>query len=334
MQTLRWLAAAALTLLAHAAAVWAVVGWRSATVAPSDPPPAVMIDLSSVAPSSRAPERNAADGPQMTEATPSPSDRVAERTMQAAAPNPSPLVPDAPAEARAPERPVAVKNPAARPEPPPAETKADSKPQPAQPLKTQAPPALQPPSLAVEDSSVPLGVASEAEPPPSAAPQQEATPTASPSSPELAKPPDAPREEPPRASLIAEPPSLLQKLPRRRQQSRSPYLRQRHRPPILRVGRRRRRISAWSERNPPKSTIGRRQITLGLRQDRPRQRRGPPRRPIQAAARAWPRPLRPGRASLSRTSIASSASRRMPRRAGLHPSLLRLIAAERGCRRA
>jgi hypothetical protein len=38
--------------------------------------------------------------------------------MQAAAPNPSPLVPDAPAEAPTPERPVAVENPAARPEPP------------------------------------------------------------------------------------------------------------------------------------------------------------------------------------------------------------------------
>jgi hypothetical protein len=79
VHALRWLAAAALTLLAHAAAIWAVVGWRSATVAPSDPPPAVMIDLSSVAPTSTVPERNAADGPQMTEATPSPSDRVTER---------------------------------------------------------------------------------------------------------------------------------------------------------------------------------------------------------------------------------------------------------------
>jgi hypothetical protein len=46
--TLRWFGAAALTLLAHAAAVWAVVGWRSTTVVPSDPPPAVIIDLSPV----------------------------------------------------------------------------------------------------------------------------------------------------------------------------------------------------------------------------------------------------------------------------------------------
>jgi periplasmic protein TonB len=129
--------------------------------------------------------------------------------MQAAAPNPSPLVPDAPAEAPTPERSGAGENPATRPEPPtaapPPETKADSKPQPAQPVETQAPPAPQPPSPAVEDLSVPSGLASEAEPPAPAAPQQEATPTASPSSPELAKPPDAPREEPTRASLIAEP---------------------------------------------------------------------------------------------------------------------------------
>ena len=39
VHTLRWLAAAALTVLAHAAAVWAAVGWRSATIAPSEPPP-------------------------------------------------------------------------------------------------------------------------------------------------------------------------------------------------------------------------------------------------------------------------------------------------------
>jgi periplasmic protein TonB len=215
--TLRWLAAAALTLLAHAAAVWAVVGWRSAVVAPSDPPPAVVIDLSPVAPSSTAPERSVADGPQMTEATSSPSDRAAERTMQAAAPHPNPLVPDAPAEAPAPKRPVAVENPATRPEPPtaepPPETKADSRPQPAQPIETQAPPAPQPPSPAVEDLSVPSGVASEAEPPPPAAPQQEAAPTASPSSPELPKPPDTPREEPTHASLIAEPPLTVAKTP-------------------------------------------------------------------------------------------------------------------------
>jgi hypothetical protein len=37
VHTLRWFGAAALTLLAHAATVWAVVGWRPATVAPSRP---------------------------------------------------------------------------------------------------------------------------------------------------------------------------------------------------------------------------------------------------------------------------------------------------------
>jgi periplasmic protein TonB len=209
VHTLRWLAAAALTLLAHAAAVWVVVGWRSTAVAPSEPPPAVMIDLSPVAPSSTAPERNVADGPQMTEATPSPSDRVAERTVQAAAPNPNPGVPESPTEAPAPERPVAVESPATRPEPvtieSPAETKTDSKPQPAQPIETQVPPAPQSPAPAVEDLALPQNPAQEAEPPPPAARQQEPMPTTSPRSPEFAKPLDAPREDPTRSSLNAEP---------------------------------------------------------------------------------------------------------------------------------
>ncbi len=162
--TLRWLAAAALTLLAHTAVVLAVVGWRSAAVAPSEPPPAVTIDLSPVAPSSTAPEQNMADGPQMTEATPSPSDRVAERTTPAAAPNPNPLAPEAPAETPAPERPAAVENLATRPEPP-AQANADSKPQPTQPMETQVPPVPQPPGPAVQDLALPQSAAQEAEPP-------------------------------------------------------------------------------------------------------------------------------------------------------------------------
>jgi protein TonB len=175
--TLRWLVAAALTLLAHAAAVWAVVGWRSAVIAPSEPPPAIMIDLP-VAPSSRAPERNVADDPQMTEATPSPSDRVAEKTTRAMAPNPNPLVPEAPAEAPAPERPVVAENPETPREPlpleaptPSAETKAESKPPPAQPSETQVPLAPQPPEPAVEDLALRESPAQEAEPPPPASPQ-------------------------------------------------------------------------------------------------------------------------------------------------------------------
>ena len=214
--TLRWLAAAALTVLAHAAAVWIAIGWRAAAVAPSEPPPAVMIDLSPVTPSSTAPEQSAADGPQMTEATPSPSDRVALRTTQAAMPNPTPLVPEAPAEAPAPEGAVVVEDPATRPESPTAEasgeTKADSKPQPARPVETQAPPSPQPPAPTVEDIYLPSGLASEAEAPPLAAPQLEATPTASPTLRNSAKPPDAPREEP-SSSRNAEPLLTVAKTP-------------------------------------------------------------------------------------------------------------------------
>ena len=185
--TLRWLAAAALTLLAHTAVVLAVVGWRSAAVAPSEPPRS-RIDLSPVAPSSTAPEQNMADGPQMTEATPSPSDRVAEQTP-AAAPNPNPLAPEAPAETPAPERPAAVENPAIRPEPP-AQANADSKPQPTQPMETQVPPVPQPPAPAVQDLALPQSAAQEAEPPPPAQPPPETKlPAASASTPAPASPP-------------------------------------------------------------------------------------------------------------------------------------------------
>lgn len=161
VHTLRWLGAAALTLLAHAAAVWIVVNWRSATVTPSEPLPAVTIDLSPVAPSSTAPEQSVADGPQMTEAAPSPSDEAAKKTIQAAAPDPNPLVPEAPAEA--PARPIAVENPAARPERPP-ETKADPAPQPALRSETQALLAPRSPAQTVEDVPFPQGLAAQEEP--------------------------------------------------------------------------------------------------------------------------------------------------------------------------
>ena len=129
-------------------------------------------------------------------------------------PNPNPLVPEAPAEAPAPERAVVVQDPATRPESPTAEasgeTKADSRPQPAQPIETQAPPSPQPPAPAVEDIYVPSGLASEAEAPPLAAPQLEAAPTASPSLrswPSL----QMPHVKNQRASLIAEPPLTVAK---------------------------------------------------------------------------------------------------------------------------
>jgi periplasmic protein TonB len=91
----RWLGAAALTVLAHAAAVWIILNWRSAEVAaPSEPPPAVMIDLSTLISSPQAPQQDVAIGPQMTEAQPAPSDEAAKKTAAAAAPDPSPPAPD------------------------------------------------------------------------------------------------------------------------------------------------------------------------------------------------------------------------------------------------
>ena len=81
----------------------------------------------------------------------------------------------------------------------------------------------------------------------------------------------------------------------------------------MKVRRPLRKTSACFERNPRRSTIAPRRITRAPHLDRPLLWQGPPRRPIQAAGRA--RRSRPGRASLSRTSTASSASLRMPRRA-------------------
>ena len=156
-----------------------------------------------------------ADGPQMTEATPSPSDRVAERTTPAAAPNPNPLAPEAPAETPAPERPAAVENPAIRPEPP-AQANADSKPQPTQPMETQVPPVPQPPAPAVQDLALPQSAAQEAEPPPPAQPPPETKlPAASASTPSPANPPavDARHEEPARPAPKPEPVVTVAKPP-------------------------------------------------------------------------------------------------------------------------
>ena len=197
VHTLRWLGAAALTLLAHAAVVWVVVNWRSATATPSEPPPAVTIDLSPVAPSSIAPEQDAADGPQMTEAAPSPSDEAAKKTIQAAAPDPTPLAPDAPAEAPPPKPPVVAEKPEAQREPP-----------------TPEPPTSAP---AVQDLAVPQGLAQEAEsPPPGAQQEPDAKPlVASPSAPEPPKPPDtaAAQEQPARPTPKAESPVTVTKAP-------------------------------------------------------------------------------------------------------------------------
>jgi periplasmic protein TonB len=157
------------------------------------------------------------DGPQMTEATPSPSDRVAERTTQATAPNPNPLAPEAPTEAPVPERPVAVENLAPPLEPPPreapappAEAKAESKPAPAQPSETQVPPGPQPPAFAVEDLAVPQSPAQDADPPPLPEMKLAAVPAGAPSP---VNPAEAMHAEPARTTPRAEPVATVVKAP-------------------------------------------------------------------------------------------------------------------------
>lgn len=172
----RWLGAAALTVLVHGAAVWTVLHWRSAeVVAPSEPPPAVMIDLSPIVSSPKTPRQDMAVGPQMVEAQPAPSDEAAAKTVLAAAPDPGPQPPrDEPAIEPAPPPPTIERNPRTpRPTPPSAPADADLALPPAPSLEAEVPPpapvelrAPQPPS----DVSAP----SEPAPPPRIAQPHEA----------------------------------------------------------------------------------------------------------------------------------------------------------------
>ena len=168
----RWLAAGAFTVLAHATALWTVLNWRSAEVlAPSEPPPAVTIDLSPLI-SPDAPQQDVAVGPQMTEAQPAPSDKAAKKTAQAA-PDPSPQAQDEPFAEPVPP-PLASASP--EPEVPPAasETEATAYPNPPPPSPTNpTPPSPPQPSAPTgEELSLPPAPSPEAETAPPAPPVQ------------------------------------------------------------------------------------------------------------------------------------------------------------------
>ncbi len=158
-----------------------------------------------------------ADGPQMTEAKPSSSVRAAERTIQAAAPQ-SESAGSRRSRRSAYAGAVRLRLRTRRPDrsrrPPsrPLKRRRIASPSPRSRLRRRPRPL---PNRLLRQLRIYPSVwpASEAEPPAPAAPQQEATPTASPSSPELAKPPDAPREKPTRASLMATPLLTVAKTP-------------------------------------------------------------------------------------------------------------------------
>ncbi len=117
----RWGAAALIVAGAHAGAVWAVLNWREVETAPSEPPPAVMIDLAPVAVAPSASPQDVAPGPQQTEAelqpTPDPPPPIDEPE-----PDPTPPIPTREAEAVPPD-----------PAPPEAPSIPDLKPDPAPP---------------------------------------------------------------------------------------------------------------------------------------------------------------------------------------------------------
>jgi periplasmic protein TonB len=198
---LRWLMAAALTVLAHGAAVWIILNWRSeAAVAPSEPPPAVMIDLSPLVMNPREPQRDVAVGPQMTEAELAPSDEAARRTVQAAAPDPSPQPPDKPVDEAAPKPPLAPARPerpteqAATPAASAMEAAADRNPPPPSPMSA-APPSPPPPSPPTDQElslpPVPGHEAEAAPPPPVVEPEAPQPPVSAASAAAQSAPPDS-----------------------------------------------------------------------------------------------------------------------------------------------
>lgn len=86
---LRWGAAAAIVVAAHAGAAWVALEWSPASTVANDPPPAVTIDLAPLAVASPAPPDEIAPGPQVTEAQPEPTPDVVDPADDAV-PDPAP----------------------------------------------------------------------------------------------------------------------------------------------------------------------------------------------------------------------------------------------------
>lgn len=86
---IRWGGAALLVLAAHGAGAWAALHWQPIEAMPSQPPPAVMIELAPLAVAPPTPQQELAPGPQMTESQPEPTpDRPT--PVEDAPPDPTP----------------------------------------------------------------------------------------------------------------------------------------------------------------------------------------------------------------------------------------------------
>jgi protein TonB len=102
-RALRWTAAAAIVVAAHGGLAWLALNWRAAEPAPGEPPPAVMIELSPVAVSPKAPPQDVAPGPPSAESAPPPADNpVADfkpdepaKPVETVKPDPTPTQPQA-----------------------------------------------------------------------------------------------------------------------------------------------------------------------------------------------------------------------------------------------
>jgi len=103
LAVLRWTAAGIIVVAAHAGAAWIMVNWKPVMAAPSEPPPAVMIELAALAVAPETPPQEVAPGPQQTEAQPDTALDTPDTPVEEIEPDPMPPEPDKPIEERPPE---------------------------------------------------------------------------------------------------------------------------------------------------------------------------------------------------------------------------------------
>jgi periplasmic protein TonB len=206
-RALRWTAAAALVVAAHGGMVWLAVNWRAAEPAPGEPPPAVMIELSPVAVSPKAPLQDVAPGPPSAESAPPPADNpVAElkpdepaKPVETIKPDPTPTQPQAAKaiEEPQPDLPPLPQPVAATPPAHPSPTSASETPDLPQVDKAEAVLAPPPAKTIADPTPPPPRQAAVVDPPKAAAV------VAPPPKPKPAKPPtEAKKLEPRRADHV------------------------------------------------------------------------------------------------------------------------------------
>lgn len=143
MTAARWGGAALIVAGVHAGAVWAALNWREAEMPPSEPPPAIMIDLAPVAVAPSTPPHDVAPGPQQTEAELQPAPDVP-TPIDEPKPDPTPPVPTQAQEPPLDPAPEAPPLPDLKPDPAPPALPVDMK-IPDLPKNEQADAVLAPP---------------------------------------------------------------------------------------------------------------------------------------------------------------------------------------------